>query len=58
MKQRMETMQGEVQKMLGALRDEAEARRGSDPSRSVALARIPGRPYALVKQELVKSERS
>lgn len=50
MKQRMERMQGEVQKMLGVLREEAEARRsGSD--RRVALARIPGRPYAAVKSE-------
>ena len=51
MKQRLESMQGDVQKMLQALRDEAEARRGADPSRSVALARIPGRPYALIKTD-------
>ncbi|HEY1250260.1 MAG TPA: MerR family transcriptional regulator [Thermoanaerobaculia bacterium] len=51
MKQRMETMQGEVQKMLGALRDEAGTRRGADSSRTLALARIPGRRYALVKSE-------
>ena len=44
MKQRMETMQGEVQKMLGALREEAESRR-SGTDRSLALARIPGRRY-------------
>jgi MerR family transcriptional regulator/heat shock protein HspR len=50
MKQRMESMQGEVQKILGALREEADARRsGSD--RRVALARIPGRPYAVIKSE-------
>ena len=51
MKQRMESMQGDVQKMLQALREEAEARRGAEPGRSLALARIPGRPYALVKSE-------
>jgi MerR family transcriptional regulator/heat shock protein HspR len=45
MKQRMETMQGEVQKMLGALREEAETRR-SGADRTLALARIPGRRYA------------
>jgi len=50
MKQRMEKMQGEVQKMLGALREEAEARRGGE-DRSLALARIPGRRYALMKTE-------
>jgi hypothetical protein len=51
MKQRMESMQGEVQKMLGALREEVEGRRGASSDRSLALARIPGRPYALVKNE-------
>jgi len=51
MKQRMETMQGDVQRMLQALRDEAESRRGTESARSLALARIPGRPYALVKSE-------
>jgi MerR family transcriptional regulator, heat shock protein HspR len=51
MKQRMETMQGEVQKMLGALREEVETRRGGESNRSLALARIPGRPYGLVKSE-------
>jgi MerR family transcriptional regulator/heat shock protein HspR len=50
MKQRMEKMQGEVQKMLTAFREEAEARRGGT-DRSLALARIPGRRYALVKSE-------
>jgi MerR family transcriptional regulator/heat shock protein HspR len=50
MKQRMERMQGEVQKMLGVLREEAETRR-SGSERRVALARIPGRPYAAVKSE-------
>jgi MerR family transcriptional regulator/heat shock protein HspR len=50
MKQRMEKMQGEVQRMLGALKEEAEARReGGD--RTLALARIPGRRYGLVKSE-------
>jgi len=51
MKQRMESMQGDVQKMLQALREEAEARRGGESPRTVALARIPGRPYALIKSE-------
>jgi MerR family transcriptional regulator/heat shock protein HspR len=51
MKQRMESMQGEVQKMLGALREEVEARRAGASERSLALARIPGRRYALVKPD-------
>jgi MerR family transcriptional regulator/heat shock protein HspR len=50
MKQRMETMQGEVQKMLGVLREEVEERRGGS-NRALALARIPGRRYALVKSD-------
>ena len=50
MKQRMETMHGEVQKMLGVLRQELEGRRGSG-NRSLALARIPGRRYADAKSE-------
>ncbi|HEY3204572.1 MAG TPA: MerR family transcriptional regulator [Thermoanaerobaculia bacterium] len=50
MKQRMEKMQGEVQKILGALREEAEARR-SGGDRMLALAKIPGRRYAVVKME-------
>jgi len=50
MKQRMETMQGEVQKMLGALREEVDTRRGG-PDRTLALTRIPGRGYALVKSD-------
>jgi MerR family transcriptional regulator, heat shock protein HspR len=50
MKQRMEKMHGEVQKMLGVLREEFETRRG-ETERTVALARIPGRRYALVKTE-------
>ena len=51
MKQRMESMQGEVQKMLGALREEVDARRRTSSDRSLALARIPGRPYGLVKSD-------
>ena len=51
MKQRMESMQGDVQKMLAALREEVETRRGSGTHRSLALARIPGRRYALVKAD-------
>ena len=50
MKQRMEKMHGEVQKMLVVLREEFDSRR-PDADRSVALARIPGRRYALVKSE-------
>jgi MerR family transcriptional regulator/heat shock protein HspR len=45
MKQRMEKMHGEVQKMLEMFRDELETNR-SEGDRSVALARIPGRRYA------------
>ena len=51
MKQRMESMQGDVQKMLGALREEVEARHSGSSNRALALARIPGRRYALVKSE-------
>ena len=46
MKQRMEKMHGEVQKMLEVFRTEIEANRPDAPARSVALARIPGRRYA------------
>lgn len=46
MKQRMEKMHGEVQKMLEMLREELETSRPEAASRSVALARIPGRRYA------------
>jgi MerR family transcriptional regulator/heat shock protein HspR len=45
MKQRMEKMHGEVQKMLEMFKDELETNR-SEGDRSVALARIPGRRYA------------
>lgn len=45
MKQRMEKMQGEVQKVLQAMKEEAEARQASG-ERTLALARIPGRRYA------------
>ena len=51
MKQRMEKMHGEVQKMLVVLREELDSRRRPEEDRSVALARIPGRRYALVKSE-------
>jgi MerR family transcriptional regulator, heat shock protein HspR len=50
MKQRMEKMHGEVQKMLGVLREELETRRGGS-ERTVALAKIPGRRYAIVKTD-------
>lgn len=46
MKQRMEKMQGEVQKVLQAMKEEAEARRPGAADRTLALARIPGRRYA------------
>lgn len=46
MKQRMEKMHGEVQKMLEMLRDELETSRSEGEKRTVALARIPGRRYA------------
>ncbi len=50
MKQRMETWQGGLQKMLTVLREEVEVRR-EGPSRTLALTRIPGRRYALVKSD-------
>ncbi len=50
MKQRMETMHGDVQKMLDVLREEFASRRGST-DRSLALARIPGRRYADARSE-------
>jgi MerR family transcriptional regulator, heat shock protein HspR len=46
MKQRMEKMNGEVQKMLEVMRVELDATRGAATGRTVALARIPGRRYA------------
>ena len=46
MKQRMEKMHGEVQKMLEMLRDELETSRSEGEKSTVALARIPGRRYA------------
>ena len=46
MKQRMETMHGEVQKMLEVFRVELESSRPGAADRTVALARIPGRRYA------------
>ena len=46
MKQRMEKMHGEVQKMLEVLRVELETTRPGGGERTVALARIPGRRYA------------
>jgi MerR family transcriptional regulator, heat shock protein HspR len=48
MKQRMETMQGDVQRMLGVLREEVEGRR-SGTDRTLALARIPGRRYVAAR---------
>lgn|SRR5437867_2633552 len=50
MKQRMEKMHGEVQKMLGVLREEFDSRR-SGADQTLALAKIPGRRYAVVKTE-------
>ena len=50
MKGRMEKMHGEVQKMLGALREELEARRGGG-GETLALAKIPGRRYSVAKAE-------
>jgi MerR family transcriptional regulator, heat shock protein HspR len=50
MKQRMETWQGGLQKMLTVLREEVEVRREGS-SRTLALTRIPGRRYALVKSD-------
>lgn len=45
MKQRMEKMHGEVQKMLEVFRTEIETSRHDRPSQNLALARIPGRRY-------------
>ncbi len=50
MKHRMEKMHGEVQKMLTVMREEFEVRRGSS-ERTVALAKIPGRKYTIVKSD-------
>ena len=50
MKQRMEKMHGEVQKMLGVFREEMEVRRSGHEG-TVALAKIPGRKYVVVKTE-------
>ena len=49
MKHRMERMHGEVQKMLGVLREELDERKSSP--QTLALTRIPGRRYALMKSE-------
>jgi MerR family transcriptional regulator/heat shock protein HspR len=46
MKQRMEKMHGEVQKMLEVFRTELDTNRQEHPLPNVALARIPGRRYA------------
>ena len=48
MKQRMEKMHGEVQKMLEVFRTELETSRtsGASSDRTLALARIPGRRSA------------
>jgi MerR family transcriptional regulator/heat shock protein HspR len=50
MKQRMERMHGDVQKMLEVLREGLEARRGG-AERTLALAKIPGRRYAAGRSE-------
>ena len=51
MKQRMEKMNGEVQRMLEVLRVELETSRPGAPDRTLALARIPGRRYADARSE-------
>jgi MerR family transcriptional regulator/heat shock protein HspR len=51
MKQRMEKMHGEVQKMLVVLKEELDARKSPDAGQTLALARIPGRRYEIVKSE-------
>jgi MerR family transcriptional regulator/heat shock protein HspR len=51
MKQRMETMHGDVQKMLGVLQEQFQARKGPGTERTLALAKIPGRRYAVVKSD-------
>jgi len=51
MKQRMETMHGEVRKMLEVLRVELASSRPGAADQTVALARIPGRRYAAARSE-------
>jgi MerR family transcriptional regulator/heat shock protein HspR len=51
MKQRMEKMHGEVQKMLVVLKEELDTRKAPEGDRTLALARIPGRRYELVKSD-------
>ncbi len=46
MKQRMERMHGDVQKMLEVMRTELDSRRRSGVEGTLALAKIPGRRYA------------
>ena len=46
MKQRMERMHGDVQKMLEVMRTELDSRRRPGDEGTLALAKIPGRRYA------------
>ena len=46
MKQRMERMHGDVQKMLEVMRTELDSRRRPGSEGTLALAKIPGRRYA------------
>jgi MerR family transcriptional regulator, heat shock protein HspR len=46
MKQRMERMHGDVQKMLEVMRTELDSRRRPGGEGTLALAKIPGRRYA------------
>ena len=46
MKQRMERMHGDVQKMLEVMRTELDSRRRPGAEGTLALAKIPGRRYA------------
>ena len=46
MKQRMERMHGDVQKMLEVMRTELDSRRRPVGEGTLALAKIPGRRYA------------
>ena len=51
MKQRMERMHGDVQKMLEVMRTELDSRRRPGGEGTLALAKIPGRRYASGRPE-------
>ncbi len=51
MKQRMERMHGDVQRILEVFREELGGRKSSGSSTTLALAKIPGRRYATGRSE-------